>query len=637
MVCVGWLLLGAVAYAQDEAVAGFDAHGFQLAAHDGDQRDPLVARRPGSFTQWDWFASGVAEYAKTPLVRLTRSEFGDDEPMVTPVVDNLVALNVSAGVAVHDRVRLDLKAPIYGLSTDRDLVVLGPAMGDLRGSATLIAVRPEHVVGGGGFGLGLTGWVDVPSGTPDRFLGQAGVAGGASVQSTWEGRVITLTGDVGTQFNPSLEGFQNIDGTDTLIAALGIGVLTSDVVGITLEAVAEPSLQATRFEQARTDLPAEALLSLRYAARNSSYWTFGAAGGLTDGPGVAAFRVFVGGGFAQAEDPRPADFDRVGQLRTSDLCPLEPETVNGYKDDDGCPDVLGALSIEVTYQGQPREAEAEITGPDGTEVQLVGLQGLELDAVPDSEWTVVARTGCLSGEASTVVREAGAVLEVALTPVYDAEVLVEVVDNNDQPIDDAQVMWRTEASDCVPMGPQQVNEDGLIEQAISSGAHTLVATAPNHTVHEQTVEFQPGDDQVIRVRLGAAMVKVEKKQIRILEKVLFETAKAVIRAESFQLLNEVAATIVTNPDLGRVEVSGHTDNRGGEGYNQGLSDERAASVVAYLVEAGVAAERLLAVGYGESEPVSSNRTPEGREKNRRVEFILIDSEDVDSESEGSKP
>ena len=73
----------------------------------------------------------------------------------------------------------------------------------------------------------------------------------------------------------------------------------------------------------------------------------------------------------------------------------------------------------------------------------------------------------------------------------------------------------------------------------------------------------------------------------------------------------------------QVEVQGHTDSDGSATYNLQLSDSRAQSVMQYLVEAGVDAERLQAKGYGEVVPIADNETDEGKEKNRRVEFKII--------------
>lgn len=628
-------LLAGRSFAQEAPPGGgFDAHGFQLVAHDGDLRDPLAIQRPGAFVQGDWFLSGLAEYARAPLVRVVSAEAGGGEDLVEPVVDNLVVLNLSGGVALHDRIRLDLKAPVYGLSTGPDLAADGPAMGDLRASAMLVGVRPRHVEGGGGFGLGLVGHVDLPSGTPSRFLGQSGVAGGFRLAATYEAPTVTLSADLGTQFNPSLD-VANLQGTDALLAGIGVGFLTSDTVGVTIEAVGQPPLQASSFEFVRTLPPAEAILSLRYVTRSGGFWTFGGAGGLTDGPGVAAFRVFVGGGFADLEPPRPPDADPVGLLRASDLCPTEPETVNGWKDDDGCPDQLGTLGIDVRYRGQPRSADAEIVGPDGRRAERVGPQGLSLDAVPGSSWSVKAVDGCLAGEASAVAAEGGSRLLVELAPVYDARILVEVIDAADAPIPTAVVAWQSERQECVPGGVSGVDPGGRVQQEIAAGSHRLVVTAPSYNVHDEVVELIPGDDRVVRVRLAAAKLVVEKKQIRILEKVQFEFGKAVIRPESFDLLDQVAAVILTNPDLGRVEVGGHTDNKGSDEFNQKLSEDRANAVRDYLVKRGVAADRLLAVGYGEIKPIDTNKTEAGREANRRVEFQLIDQPDEASGAGGT--
>lgn len=96
-----------------------------------------------------------------------------------------------------------------------------------------------------------------------------------------------------------------------------------------------------------------------------------------------------------------------------------------------------------------------------------------------------------------------------------------------------------------------------------------------------------------------------------------------IQSRSFELLDEVAATILAHPELGRLEVGGHTDNVGGEPHNLDLSQRRASAVVAWLVSRGVPAARLEAKGYGSSKPIASNDTAAGRDQNRRVEFDVL--------------
>lgn len=618
--------IAAVAMAQDEPLpSGFDTHGFHLVAHDSDLRDPLVVQRPGPFTQGDWFFSGLAEYAKAPLVRFSTDAGGEPgEPEA--IIDDLVALNLSTGIAIHDHARFDLTAPIFGLTTGLDPIPQGPAMGDLRLASMLVMLRPDPVSDGGGAGLAVVGYLDIPSGTPDRALGQRDFAGGGRLAFTYESSIFTLSADVGAQINPALES-GNLQGRDRMVAGLGLGVLASELVGFTLEGTTSPPLQPTLYPDIAALPPAEAILSMRVRARTGPFWTFGVAGGLTDAPGVAAARAFVGMGYGAAEPLRPGDHDPLMALRATDLCPTEPETPNGWKDDDGCPDRLGTLGIDVRFRGAAREADAVILGPEGQRNERIGLQGLTLDAVPGSQWTVRATSGCLKGEASATAADGGAALSVELAPVYDAKVRIEVQGTDDQPLSTAQVVWTSDRPECVPAIPDQVGSDGALSQQITSGTHTLVVTAPQHNVYEAPITLLPGDDKLVAVKLAASKIVVEREQIRILEKVQFETAKAVLRVGSYGLLDEIAATIITNPDLGRVEVGGHTDSRGSTTYNQRLSEDRAGAVRTYLLGKGVPPSRLIAVGYGESLPIDTNKTPAGRERNRRVEFKLLDVEE----------
>ncbi|WP_148273220.1 Ig-like domain-containing protein [Stigmatella aurantiaca] len=123
---------------------------------------------------------------------------------------------------------------------------------------------------------------------------------------------------------------------------------------------------------------------------------------------------------------------------------------------------------------------------------------------------------------------------------------------------------------------------------------------------------------------GEVNVRVEGKKILILQKVYFATNKDIILDRSFSLLKQVAAVLRANPQLTKIRVEGHTDSQGSDAFNLDLSDRRAKSVRTYLIEKeGIAADRLEAVGYGETKPVDTNDTVAGRENNRRVEFIIV--------------
>jgi outer membrane protein OmpA-like peptidoglycan-associated protein len=104
--------------------------------------------------------------------------------------------------------------------------------------------------------------------------------------------------------------------------------------------------------------------------------------------------------------------------------------------------------------------------------------------------------------------------------------------------------------------------------------------------------------------------------------VLFDTAKYTLRPEARERLAKVAGILLGHPGL-KLEVEGHTDSVGGEAYNQNLSEQRAGSVRDYLIHQGISGmESVPAKGFGKSQPVASNDTAEGRQRNRRVELIV---------------
>jgi len=104
--------------------------------------------------------------------------------------------------------------------------------------------------------------------------------------------------------------------------------------------------------------------------------------------------------------------------------------------------------------------------------------------------------------------------------------------------------------------------------------------------------------------------------------ILFDTGKDVIKPESLPTLKMILGLLEGDPPL-KFSIEGHTDNQGAKGINQPLSERRAASVKAWLEGKGIAADRLRTKGYGDSKPIDTNDTAEGRANNRRVEFLKI--------------
>ncbi len=108
-------------------------------------------------------------------------------------------------------------------------------------------------------------------------------------------------------------------------------------------------------------------------------------------------------------------------------------------------------------------------------------------------------------------------------------------------------------------------------------------------------------------------------QRMILKNLYFETDKAVILEESYQELDRLVYELKRNPNL-KISIFGHTDNIGTDEYNQELSEQRASAVRNYLLEKGISRFRIVAKGFGKSQPISENETEEGRQLNRRVEI-----------------
>jgi outer membrane protein OmpA-like peptidoglycan-associated protein len=121
-------------------------------------------------------------------------------------------------------------------------------------------------------------------------------------------------------------------------------------------------------------------------------------------------------------------------------------------------------------------------------------------------------------------------------------------------------------------------------------------------------------------------VEVRDNKIEIREKIQFEYNKATILEVSHDLLNEVVEVIKKNAHIKKIRIEGHASSEGADYYNLQLSDRRAKAVMKYLVDHGIAQEMLEAQGFGETRPIADNETEEGREKNRRVEFNIIEQD-----------
>lgn len=139
---------------------------------------------------------------------------------------------------------------------------------------------------------------------------------------------------------------------------------------------------------------------------------------------------------------------------------------------------------------------------------------------------------------------------------------------------------------------------------------------------------EPGKPNVDPKENGCPVVHITKGEIKINEKIQFDTGKSKIKDVSGPLLDQIAQVMKDHPEIKKVEIQGHTDDQGRKFFNQQLSQARAAAVMKALEDRGVDNSRLTSKGFGQDEPIADNGTEEGRAKNRRVQFKILEQDDA---------
>jgi len=161
------------------------------------------------------------------------------------------------------------------------------------------------------------------------------------------------------------------------------------------------------------------------------------------------------------------------------------------------------------------------------------------------------------------------------------------------------------------------SSEGATNAAIGAGVGALAGAAVGSYMDRQQAELER--------ELSGTGVEVDRRGDDIVLNmpgdITFAFDSAEIEPQFFPVLDDLAATLQQYPQT-TVGVIGHTDSIGSDAYNLELSERRAESVAAYVVRGGVQPERIYIDGRGESEPIASNATDEGRARNRRVEVVL---------------
>ncbi len=155
-----------------------------------------------------------------------------------------------------------------------------------------------------------------------------------------------------------------------------------------------------------------------------------------------------------------------------------------------------------------------------------------------------------------------------------------------------------------------------------SNRYGLFVSAPGylfHSEHFDLTEYYSFDKPL---KLDVLLQPIERDEVMVLRNIFFAFDSFELLPDSKPELNYLLDILKRNPEM-RIEIGGHTDDRGGDDYNQRLSEQRAKAVVDYLVSHGIDAGRLTWIGYGKSKPVAPNNTPEGRALNRRTEAKIL--------------
>ncbi len=308
--------------------------------------------------------------------------------------------------------------------------------------------------------------------------------------------------------------------------------------------------------------------------------------GLSIFTGPSAYKDMDGDGIADRRDTCPST--PAGAVVDPQGCPSDSDRDKVYNGLDACPNTVEGA--EVDARGCPQDADADgvYDGIDrcpgtatGARVEATGCPtDSDTDGVPD-------------GPDQCPNTPAGA-----------------TVDANGCPMDSDRDGVADGIDKC-PGTPAGTEVD-------SAGCQRASDTDSDGV--DDTKDKCPGTAAGTRVdAAGCPILFTEARTPVVLRGVTFETGRSALKPDSYTILDIVAASLIANPDI-RIEIAGHTDSTGSVATNLRLSQARADAVRAYLASKGVAPDRMVAQGYGPSQPVAPNTTRAGRAQNRRVEL-----------------
>jgi OmpA-OmpF porin, OOP family len=340
----------------------------------------------------------------------------------------------------------------------------------------------------------------------------------------------------------------------------------------------------------QTYQPLEALAGVKlYLARNS-FLTLGAGRGLVANQGANPdVRAFIGIVF----EPNVGDRDGDGIKDDLDKCPDAPEDFDGFQDEDGCPD------------------------PDNDHDGILDVDDKCPD-IPENFNGVQDEDGCPEGDIND--RDGDHIPDDVDKCPDDPEDYDGFQDEDGCPDPDNDGDKILDVDDLCPNEPEDYDgfEDADGCPDLDNDKDRIPDKddkCPNEPETYNGVEDEDGcPDRGVTARVTDGIL--------ILKPINFEYDQAVIKKDSYYILDAMVATMNGYPDIALIEVQGHTDERGDDAYNLELSERRAAACVAYLVAHGVAARRLTSQGYGETQPIDKRHNEAAWTTNRRVDFVI---------------
>ncbi len=340
----------------------------------------------------------------------------------------------------------------------------------------------------------------------------------------------------------------------------------------------------------------EYLGGIKLFVERNSYLMMGAGSrAYSTGFEAADLRVVLGFIF----EPSIGDRDGDGYKDDEDECPDEPEDFDGFEDEEGCPDPDndndGILDVDDRCPNIPEDFDGDEDKdgcPEGDKEE-----DRDGDGIPDS------RDKCPDDPEDKDGFEDS---DGCPDPDNDKDGILDV---DDQCPDDPEDKDGFEDDDGCPEPDNDRDQIPDVEDNCPMEPET-------YNGHEDE-DGCPDKGRVI----------IEGSDIVILDKIQFATASTQILPESIPIVDAVAATLKGHPEFLKVEVAGHADERASDAYNLNLTKGRARSVVQALVQRGIAANRLVSQGYGEYCPIDKASNPAAWEKNRRVEFKVVKTDE----------